>query len=123
MPTPTAAMPKTFLDAGTASRNRGIWAGLLLRVAATACAVVMGGLVGMPAMCLGGLGLLGGLAVVAQTPWIAQRQPLCMGALVLAGVCSLLAAAGLWTVRGGILSDNYYSILAGLVAVTILPLG
>ena len=77
----------------------------------------------MPAICLGGLGLLGVVSVVAQTPWIAQRQPLCMGALVLAGVCSLLAAAGLWTVRGGILSDNYYSILAGLVAVTILPLG
>jgi lysophospholipase L1-like esterase len=43
--------------------------------------------------------------------------------LILAIVCSLLAASGLWTVRGGILSGSYYSILAGLVTITILPPG
>ncbi len=116
-------MPKIIMAAGTAFRNRGGWAPLLLRVAAAACAVVMGALVGMPGIGLGGVGLLGVISAVAQTPWVAQRRHLCVGGLILAGVCSLLAAAGLWTVRGDILSDNYYSILAGLVTVTILPPG
>jgi len=83
----------------------------------------MGALVGMPWIGLGGLGLLGVVSAVAQTPRVAQRRHLCVGGLILAGVCSLFAAAGLWTIRGSILSDNYYSILAGLVTVTILPPG
>ena len=103
--------------------NRLTWAVLLLRLTATACAVAMGELVGIPGIGLGALGLLGVVSAVAQTPWIARRPRLCAGGFIFAGVCSLLAAYGLWTVRGGILSSNYYSILAWLVTVTILPPG
>jgi lysophospholipase L1-like esterase len=103
--------------------NRLTWPLLLLRCTAAACAVAMGEMVGIPAFGLGALGLLGVASAVAQTPSIAGRQRLCAGGLVLAGLCSLLAAYGLWTVRGGILSSNYYSFLAWLVTLTILPPG
>ena len=83
----------------------------------------MGEMVGIPAFGLGALGMLGATSAVAQTPWTARRPRLCAGALILAALCSLLAALGLWTVRGGILSSNYFSVLAWLVTVTILPPG
>jgi len=83
----------------------------------------MGVLVAMPVVGLVGLGLVGVASAVAQYPWVARHRHLCVGGLVLAGVCSLLAAVGLWTLRESILSDNYYSIMAGSVAVTVLPLG
>ena len=101
--------------------SRLTWALLLLRLTSTTCAVVMGGLVDIPRLGLAALALLGSVSAVAQIPWVAQRRRLYVGGVILAGVCSLLAAFGLWTVRGGILSSNYYSVLAWLVAVTILP--
>jgi lysophospholipase L1-like esterase len=103
--------------------NRLTWALLLLRLIATACAVTMGELVGIPGIGLVAFGLLGVASAAAQTPWIVGRRRLCAGGLILAGLCSLLAAYGLWTVRGGILSSNYYSVLAWLVTLTILPPG
>jgi lysophospholipase L1-like esterase len=101
--------------------NSIAWVILLLRLAAAACVVVMGEMVGMPGASLGAFGLLGVAAAAAQTPWIAPRRRLCGAGVVLAALCSLVAALGLWAVRGGILSSTYYSVLAWLVAVTILP--
>jgi lysophospholipase L1-like esterase len=101
--------------------NRLAWAILLLRLAAATCAVEMGGLVGIPWIGLGALGLLGVVSAVVQTPRMVQRRRFCIGGLTLAVFCSLLAAFGLWTVSGTLLSSNYYSILAWLVAVTLLP--
>jgi lysophospholipase L1-like esterase len=103
--------------------NRLTWALLLLRLIATVCAVTMGELVGIPGIGLVAFGLLGVASALAQTPWIVRRRRLCAGGLILAGLGSLLAAYGLWTVRGGILSSNYYSVLAWLVTLTILPPG
>ena len=84
----------------------------------------MGILVAMPVIGLVGLGLVGIASAVAQSPSGARRRHFCVKALI---ACwrfgsSSWRRVGLWTVRQGILADNYYAIMAGLVAVTILPL-
>jgi lysophospholipase L1-like esterase len=83
----------------------------------------MGWLVRIPAVGLGALGVLAVASAAAQAPWMARRPRLCAAGVVLAGVGTLFAAFGFWTVRGGILSSNYFSLLAWLVTLAILPLG
>lgn len=101
--------------------NRLSWAVLLLRLTATVCAAMMGGLVAVPWTGIGALGLLGTVSALAQVPSVTQRQCLCVWGLTLACLGSFVAATALWTVHGVILSSNYFSILAWLLAFTILP--
>ena len=101
--------------------KRLTWAVLLLRLTATVFAAGMGGLVAVPWTGIGALGLLGTVSALAHVPSVAQRQCLCVWGLTLACLGSFVAAVGLWTVRGVILSSNYFSIVAWLLAFTILP--
>jgi lysophospholipase L1-like esterase len=92
----------------------------LLRIVTTLGVLVMAALVKIPPLGLAGFGIVGIASALGQSSLARGRFRASVLIFALAG--TVLAADGLWHVRNDIFSDNYYAIMAGITAATILPL-